>query len=972
MWLCGRKSLDWYLPISGTLEWKDKTRVAEIVVLNGSSIRVKIDDSQKVGRVIQTVGNKLGILSSGIWEYGLKFAGKLNAGLTDKDLLSSGWLETQKTLQEHGVTCSTKLELRWLKRWFVYDHIASSADEVGRNYTFLEVRNAFLKDVLDTNAASTGDVAKCIACLLFVDNGKFDKKKHTGQWFQGKRYVPESWSDIVNFSLISSTWKAFPEDAAPKRLFIEICRRFPGFGCTFFQGVSTTSREEKDKLNCQNAVVSLNKDGVTIYKHAVSTTVRGGASGAAVKNEKRLSRSALSLSPRGHDEELSDPNLRNVKTGTLGRAGSSGFMSMRRSSKKRAEEAALDDSGDINNINTSNNNNNNNNSNNSNNASNVNTGSSSPTSSMHTPTSPEGGAKSPRGGAFSRSFTMFNKKGSTGTLKGPSSSSAEKRGSIIGTGNETPPDLKKSGRFKSFASINILRKSPRGESMSSMHSPEAVADAERASSLYNSSGGSVGNLNEMKGSPDSRPMESRESSFQKEQMVRQALKYIKLEEIRSWGICGTKLVLDLVTVDSSDVIHLEMKSTEDALDFAEVIRGYCNFRMEEEISWHSYQVERTTGADMFGDTLSLRAIPVQLIGEIHARVRYCCNRVCDGGIGKNNAEALQTEMSALQGAIRVLSMSGNTSFAPRVTQSIQLIGALCEDIQPNDPSLMPLLRSSLESLSSCLACGFPETDESDEQMAVCSTLESLRSHAFVTALMFAALSNALHNLGIDSNYVDSLNDALIVHLEETVKRPVSVECHLKLARKCQMLSPDLADCCRIAKKKGRELQNASSATLTCFACYARDALSELIEITGRVDEVMVGGQHASVVDTLIKQLWDAESSLRNIQTLYQASAASESTFSKAVISLIKDIAMIISEDRYDLMASKVEHLVQTVSTVALTNRAVVPSKSKGGKHLNKRSQSSIYYALADVLSILISYVSDAYHRKTYAAEEEGV
>jgi hypothetical protein len=282
-WLDGRHALSWFLPISGVLEWRERSRVAELVFLNGTRTRVRIDESQTVGRILQTLGNKLGLSAGAVAEYGVKFGGQLSAGLGEKDVLPSGWLDPRLTLQELGVAAATKLELRWLKRFFIADHTVNSSDEVALHYSFLECKNMFLSDVLDTTGHSASEVAQCVACLLHVDHGRYDKKKHTQQWYSGKRYVPESFADVVSFGVAAVAWKQLAEDVAPRKSFLDMCRKFGGFACTFFDGVLVDGKQE--------AQVSASQEKVVLY-HPWSVAAR-------IKNQRRLSRAALALSPRG-------------------------------------------------------------------------------------------------------------------------------------------------------------------------------------------------------------------------------------------------------------------------------------------------------------------------------------------------------------------------------------------------------------------------------------------------------------------------------------------------------------------------------------------------------------------------------------------------------------------------------------------------------------------------------------------------
>lgn len=235
-WLEPRRALGSYVPLAGKLEWKERGRMAEVVLLSGTRTRVRIDDGHTVGELKSTIAAKLGLAPGVVCEYGVKFGGKLSAGLTSTDVLRSGWLDEAQTLQAQGATANAKLELLWLKRWYVSDHSLAASDDTAIHYAYFEARHAFLSDWLDTTRAGVAVVSRAAAALLHVDHGKYDKRRHTHAWFVGKRYVPDSCSDLVPPTTAASAWRSMEDltPAAAKKLFLDLCRALGGYGCTYF------------------------------------------------------------------------------------------------------------------------------------------------------------------------------------------------------------------------------------------------------------------------------------------------------------------------------------------------------------------------------------------------------------------------------------------------------------------------------------------------------------------------------------------------------------------------------------------------------------------------------------------------------------------------------------------------------------------------------------------------------------------
>ncbi len=717
-WLDGRHTLSWLLPIAGALEWRERSRVAELVFLNGTRTRVRVDESVSVGRIVHMIGNKLGLPPNAVGEYGVRFGGQLSAGLGEKDVLTSGWLDPRLTLQEQGVTSATKLELRWLKRFFVADHTVSSTDEVTMHYCFLECKNAFLSDVLDTTAQTANDVAKCVACLLHVDHGKYDKKKHTQQWYAGKKYVPESWCDVVSFGVAATAWKQLGDDLAPKKTFIDKCRKFPGFASTFFEGVVLDGR--------QDAQVAVSQEKVVLY-HPWSVAAR-------LKNQRRLSRSALALSPRGGSGEEGEP----IRPTPLNRSGT---LTGRRGSIMRHEEDADDDS--------------------------------LRSSSIGAPSPSSGGeGKSPRG-LLSRTFARRDKKGSSPNLL--TAFDKEEKG---GGGGAT-----KSGRFKSFAGLRDLTLLKRSGSKMDDQSSESPASSATPSPPPQPTGGAtpeeegtsavpaVTERGESELAPEAvedilASMSSREG--------RKEIRSIALEDIQKWGVRGALVVLEMAPTDT---VELTFPGVDAAKDFSDLLRGYCLFRLEEESpAIVAGNVAEKRSYPLIGDLFALRPFSVQLVAELHARLDSMANLLKQPD-AKKELESLGTIVRAIfSGSVA----TGNT-LSSKALQLLQRISDMREQQLG--------LKRAVEALSLALGCAFVQ--DADNEYKPCLVLDSAKGHAFAALTMFAALSNGLRSECNDAaaTAMDILVDGLLASLDEAVKRPLSVEAHYKMAQTAMTLAP---------------------------------------------------------------------------------------------------------------------------------------------------------------------------------------
>jgi hypothetical protein len=150
----------------------------------------------------------------------------------------------------------------------------------------------------------TTEIAKAVAALLLVDHGKYDKKKHTAAWFAGKKCVPESWAAVLSFSAAAAAWKGMEDSTLAKKTFIDICKTFGGFACTFYEAKLSGAKEP--------VVLSIDNAAVILYAPWVNSQRR-----PADMASRRLSRSALALSPRGALDD--DSQVGSVSRGTAKR-----------------------------------------------------------------------------------------------------------------------------------------------------------------------------------------------------------------------------------------------------------------------------------------------------------------------------------------------------------------------------------------------------------------------------------------------------------------------------------------------------------------------------------------------------------------------------------------------------------------------------------------------------------------------------
>jgi hypothetical protein len=124
--------------------------------------------------------------------------------------------------------------------------------------------------------------------------------------------------------------------------------------------------------------------------------------------------------------------------------------------------------------------------------------------------------------------------------------------------------------------------------------------------------------------------------------------------------------------------------------------------------------------------------------------------------------------------------------------------------------------------------------------------------------MFSAFANGLRNEQneIASSAVDALVDSVLVALDEAVKRPTSVDMHVKLAQTVNSAAPQLVRFCseffffsdfQKSFAKATAMRSGSSEAVRACASYCRDALSDLLAVNNRLLSAAADGQSDSVL-----------------------------------------------------------------------------------------------------------------------------
>ena len=937
-WLQPRHALSWYLPLAGRLEWREQARAAELVFLNGTRTRARVDDSLTVGRIIAQLGGRLGLSASAVGEYGLKFGGQLSAGLDDKDVLTSGWLDPRLTLQDHGVTAATKLELRWLKRFFVADHSISLADEVDMHYSFLECKNSFLTDALDTTGSSVDAIAQCVACLLHVDHGRYDRKKHTQQWYSGKKYVPELWTDSVSFSVAAMAWKALAEDLAPKKAFIDMCRKFPGFASTFFDAVVSDTKSDVQ--------VAVSKDKVVLYH---PWTSRGGGS----KSQRRLSRMALALSPRGGgggggggSEESSSESLASPQASGKATLSKSSAALLRRTSSATMNNETDDAAS----------------------AASAAVASESPAS-PNMSNSSDG--KSPRK-LLTRTFTLRRDR------KPPNST---------GGASPEPSDRSavKSGRFKSFGGFRDLNLLKRSATKQDVHQQEPQSGGLTSSSpqlptASLSSSSSAGAA----GDDDDQDVTATQTMVMDEATLaslavegddfssgaregRKEIRSIALEDIQRWSIRGRQVALELDSkstwngVGGAETLSLVFVSVEAARDFSELLRGYCWFRLEDQspaalargVTERS-SVDSSSGISRMG-VFALRSPAIQLVGEMHSRFVSIWNRSTFPKVTESFRDVKMLQETAAM--VLAAPTSSGASLVPRMNQSIANLLSLI-------PSECSMVCEALESLQLALGCAFPVSELDDEQ-SPSAVLDCVRGRIFELVVALAALAEGLRFGKLVAD-VDRFVDHLLTVLEEAVKRPGSLEAHLKLSQRVVVLAPELLERISAARKTAGD-SVVSEAVRSC-AVFCRDALSNALDVCTPINETISGAEDCKF-DVLIKSLWDIESSLRALKDPLVTS--------KACIDVINACGPLVRSPQADVSVDLLmPDVLKALGNVALCTESAQFARRAGLVSSSSTSSAAspavasrnrcLLLMVADLVPILVEFLSDSQLRQCYS------
>ncbi len=879
-------------------------RVAELVFLNGTRTRFRVDDSLPVARILQTVGSKLGLTPSSISEYGLKFGGQLSEGLGDKDVLRSGWLDPQLSLQQHGVKSSTRLELKWLKRFFVSDHCISTADEVALHYSFLECRNAFLTDALDTSGHGVIDVAQSAACLLHVDHGRFEKKKHTQQWYAGKRYVPESWIELCGFVAVAAAWKQLGDDVAPKKTFVDLCRKFPGFACTFFENVTLDGKAEVQ--------VALSMERVVI-----NDTRR-------LKTKAKVA--AAAASPRTADDNESAPVDRKM---SLLRTSSSGVR--RGSILHASREESVNDEG----------------------ASGTGGEGDAQSPSAVTGTSPAsagGGAgemKSPRGGILARTFTLRrDKKASSPNLNNLGSSDG---------GSVADRNAVKSGRFKSFTGLGLLK---RGNTKIDLDvsvgnaAPVTGPDSSPGQAGKDEKGASSSSQSVGFSDDGSETTEERSGGTVDMEVTegRMELHSVPLEELARWGLRGNVVLLEVVEVGNamaSKLMELRFSTSDVATEFSELLLGYCAFRLEDESPavFERATVEKTSNVawSAVGGVLALRPYALHLVSEVALRARMRWEAA-----PLRPVEAA-TEMNRLFGAVASLLSTGAGSATVMKVQ--QCVASVLASL----PSEFESSRAAVESLSLALGCAFP-ADADDEQSAS-AALDGVRERAILALCVCTAFSNSMLACRMESAVasLDKLLDLWIGPLEEASRRPSAPEPHSRLARIVQQTSPRFAEAFRAAKVVS-DIAPGSGAIVQACSRLSRDILSELLLSCALLSDSFSGSAEETTVDKHVKTFLELEARLRRMKDVAGVPLAA---LKRAIALALQCCLKAARCTERDALSTALEPAIIALDAVAALEPSTSTRRNVSTVSASERA-GPLVWMLADAIPILAFFVSEMY------------
>eukprot|EP00128_Syssomonas_multiformis_P017419 Colp12_sorted_trinity150504_noHs@18524 len=270
-WLEPSRTLNFYDIQSGDLlEYKKKHRALRVEMMDETVKTVMIDESMRVGKLVEEICSKIGISNPEEFSLKQKFIteedikddkkstkdsreAKLQKQMqdlkkknhTDDD---AGWLKHDLTLREQGVDETAMLILR--KKFYFSDANVDRNDPVQLNLLYVQARNA----ILDGTHQCTPDESWQFAAMqMQIQFGDHDPDKHKPGCIDLKQFLPLEYAESKN---VKQYEKNIYRDHATfkgmsalnmKYRYIQLCRSLKTYGMTFFM--------VKEKLVGKNKLV---------------------------------------------------------------------------------------------------------------------------------------------------------------------------------------------------------------------------------------------------------------------------------------------------------------------------------------------------------------------------------------------------------------------------------------------------------------------------------------------------------------------------------------------------------------------------------------------------------------------------------------------------------------------------------------------------------------------------------------------
>eukprot|EP00127_Corallochytrium_limacisporum_P002206 Clim_evm100s108 gene=Clim_evmTU100s108 len=260
-WLEMGKTFDYYDVKTGDLmQYRKKHRPLRVKMMDGSTKMVIIDESQKVGSVVEEVCRKIGLANpeeyslvhdqkpdegeadkagpksqAGVTKKRLNYEAKVNRKMeklraqlkTDED---TKWLQHDRTLGEQGLEDQSMVILR--KKFFYSDQNVDRNDPIQLNLLYVQSRDAILNG---SHPCSEDDTVRFSAMQCQVQLGDYTDEK--AKSLRVRDYLPHEYVKIrgINKSVATeyAKLKGMNEVNAKYR-YIQLSRRLPTYGITFF------------------------------------------------------------------------------------------------------------------------------------------------------------------------------------------------------------------------------------------------------------------------------------------------------------------------------------------------------------------------------------------------------------------------------------------------------------------------------------------------------------------------------------------------------------------------------------------------------------------------------------------------------------------------------------------------------------------------------------------------------------------